>query len=131
MSNSDVGILFFILALVIALTIVYSVACYSAHIHMILREDKPYDFVGFKTFIFEFNRYKKDHKISYDKEVNGIFGEDRDDLYLCASIIRFNNKCMILYPISFFKYCLWTRKVLKESKDGMAKRNRIKGLFNN
>lgn len=112
--------------LLLALTFVYGFSCYVTHIHMNLREDKPYDWVKFKTFISTFNKYNKDGNLIFDKSLGGIFSENKGELYLHASIIRFDDKCMILYPIGFFRYWLWKRNLLKKKDRGS---NRVKGLF--
>lgn len=119
-----------ILGLWIFLIVVIAIplACYLAHIDVSLALNKPYDWVGFKTFLMEFDKFKDDQKLEFDKNYKSIFcyGDGYEDkkVYCHASVICFDNKCMILYPISFFRYWLWKLRLFKSNKS-----NRIRGLF--
>lgn len=112
--------------IVLFIGFVFYLASYLTHIQMNKNEKLPYDFVHFGTFIREFDRYKYVPTLQYNKEYKSIFLRQNDKriIYLHASIVKFNDKCMIFYPISWIKYCIWMRKNFKEGV-----RNRIKGLW--
>ena len=101
------------------------------------RQNLLYDYVDFNTFIEVFNEYfnrykdKPDIKIEhgfggspaffmYDKYYNRI-------IYLHASVVKFENRCMIFYPLSWIRYCIWMRQYKPVKK---KKINRVKGLYN-
>lgn len=96
-------------------------------------QNLPYDWCNFKTFLTEFYKRYETKDFEYDTKYKSIFLKTWDSeshnyihkIHLHASIIKFdNNKCMILYPWSYFKYCRWLKNY------GKAKRNkRNKGLF--
>ena len=105
-------------------------AKYSGHITMNKAQNLPYDWCDFKTFLTEFYKRFGTKDFEYNTTYKSIFLRTWDDkskkyihkIYLHASIIKFDdNKCMILYPWSYFKYCRWLKNY------GNAKRN--KGLF--
>lgn len=84
---------------------------YDTHIEMNKKEHLPYDFVIFDRFIEEFNKYKDNVDLEYNKLYNSWFLErPKRIVYIHAGIIIFNNKCMILYPISFLRFKLWEYK---------------------
>lgn len=89
-------------------------------------EKIPYDFVHFNTFMNVFEKYKYVPTLKYDKNFKSIFlkQDDKIIIYLHASIVKFNDKCMIFYPISWIRYCLWMKNNFKE-------KNRIIGLWKN
>lgn len=107
---------------------VLNLASYITHIQMNIQENLPYDFVHFRTFIQEFNKYQYSPSIEYNKNYKSIFirNDGTNILYLHASIVKFRDKCMIFYPISWIKYSLWLKKKFKKRKNG----NRVKGLWN-
>lgn len=100
-------------------------AYWSTHIYMNKGENLPYDWCGFKTFIKEFNKYKNHPELKinntsillYDKR------EYKSIVYLHADIIKFDDRCMILYPLSYMLYHIWKYNVIK------TKGNRQKGLW--
>ena len=79
----------------------------------------------------EFNKYRNHPKLKADEwggssillleEVGGGYNHT---VYLHASIIRFDNKCMILYPCSYLIYCIWKYNFNKK-----IRYNRQKGLW--
>ena len=113
----------FIDNLIIILTILFIfwfIISYTCHIEMNKRENLPYDYVNFDTFIKVFNEYFNKYKnnpgtkieygfdgwsafFMYDKDYNRI-------IYLHASIVKFENRCMIFYPLSWIRYCIWMRQ---------------------
>lgn len=95
-----------------------------SHVSMNLDERKPYDFVHFKTFLREFDKYKDDPNLEFGWNNKSIFlrKNGEDILYLHAGIVRINGKCMIFYPIDFIKYNVWMKKYNGN--------NRVKGLWN-
>lgn len=110
-------------------TILFS-ASYTAHIKMNINQNKPYGYVTFERFIKEFNKYKNDSRLEYDYNYKSIFLRYYDDkhvyhnyVYLCASIVMFEDKCMIFYPTDWLKYCQWMKKQFRN--------NKINGLWDN
>lgn len=95
----------------------YMTHIYMTHIEMNTSQNKPYDYVTFERFMKEFNKYKDDPRLEYDKSFKSIFlkywdGEHtyHNDVYLHASIVMFVDKCMIFYPVDWFKYCIWMKR---------------------
>lgn len=114
--------------LIFTVMIILFLDSYVTHIQMNIGQKKPYDYVTFDRFIKQFNVYKDDSRLEYDKDYNAIFLRYYDDkhvyyneVYLHASIVEFQNKCMIFYPIDWIKYCWWVKKQFCH--------NRIKGLW--
>lgn len=118
-----------IVLLALALILFFYLGCYwSTHVDMNLDEHLPYDFVTFKTFMKEFEKYKDDPNLQkYEWNGKSIFlrGVGEYIVYLHANIVKFNGKCMIFYPLDYIKYCLWMKKFNKKPK----KRYRVKGLW--
>lgn len=111
----------FISLLVIALAVglIVFFIDWVTHIHMVKGEYRPYDWCTFKTFMKEFDKYKN-HRGLYTEKYGdmSIFVEDGWKLivYLHANIIKFNDKCMILYPHSWLRYRIWKRNFTKVDK---------------
>ena len=121
-----IGILF---AFILVLFIFFS--NWLIHVSMNKDEKLPYDFVTFKTFLNEFEKYKDDPNLQkYECNEKSIFlMKDKKYLvYLHANIVKFNDKCMIFYPIDYIKYCLWMKKFNKKPKENYRV-NRVKGLW--
>lgn len=103
------------------------------HISMNLECKKPYDFVSFDTFIKEFNKYENDKDLDVEEWSSGksIFLYKWEDtnrvnvLYLHADIVEINGKCMIFYPLDYFKYIKWKKNFRRKP----YKDNRVKGLW--
>ena len=102
-------------------------AAYSSHIEMSKAQKLPYNWCDFKTFLAEFYKRYEAKGFEYDTRWNSIFLKTWDDnskdyihkIWLHAAVIRFDdNKCMILYPWSYFKYCRWLKNY------GNTKRNK-------
>lgn len=98
-------------------------ASYTTHIEMNINQNKPYGYVTFERFIKEFNKYKNDSRLKYDYDYKSIFLRYYNDEHVChnyvylhASIVMFEDKCMIFYPIDWFKYCWWMKKQFKHNK---------------
>lgn len=101
---------------------------WAIHVSMNKDEKLPYDFVTFKTFLKEFEKYKDDTDLQkYEHDGKSIFlMRDREYIvYLHANIVKFNGKCMIFYPIDYIKYCLWMKKFNKKPKVNY----RVKGIW--
>lgn len=103
---------------------------YLSHIGMNKDQNLPYDWCDFKTFLGEFYKRYDPKNLEYNTNYKSIFLETWDNeshcyihkIHLHASIIKFDNdKCMILYPWSYFKYCRWLKNYEKSK--------RSKGLF--
>lgn len=105
-----------------------TIVMWSIHVSMNIEQRLPYDFVTFKTFIREFNKYKTDPELDKSELFKGSIFLEKDKesiVYLHANIVKFNNKCMIFYPLDYFKYRKWKKNFRKES----YKNNRVKGLW--
>lgn len=117
-------ILVAIISIVCILTWLY--VYWGTHIEMNKEENLPYDYVTFKTFMREFEKYKDDSRLRIDPSYNSIF-LDRSIgdyiLYLHVGIVKINNKCMILYPLSYLRYKRWIKKFTTTHE-------RVKGLWN-
>ena len=93
---------------------------WSVHISMNKDQNKPYNWCSFKTFKKEFDKYKGNPKLyirkfdDYSIFVHGTYSSYI--VYLHASIIQFNGKCMILYPCSWLRYCIWKRNFAKSHR---------------
>lgn len=105
---------------------------WSVHISMNKYENKPYDWCTFKTFKKEFDKHKNNPKLKIEKFGDYsifIYGSCLNSiLYLHANIIRFDDKCMILYPCSWLRYRIWKRSFAK-SRLLKKEPHRQKGLF--
>lgn len=124
------GILLVVFLFIIMLFMTLFVASYMTHIEMSTGQHKPYDYVTFERFMKEFNKYKDDPRLEYNKSFKSIFlkyWNDKHtyhyDVYLHASIVMFDDKCMIFYPVDWFKYCIWMKKQFRP--------NRSRGMWNN
>ena len=120
---------FFILLCVIlfciyVLQFIIFISSYLTHIQMNRDQNLQYDYVNFKTFINVFNeymdRYKDNSNVNIKYGYHGspaVFMRMKYNcnyfIYLHASIVKFENKCMIFYPWSWIKYCIWIRKFTK------------------
>ena len=117
-----IKILFIIKSFLVAL-ISISLIIYSTHIIICRDQDLPYGYGTFKDFIREFNKYNNWKIESYNnwkiESYKGSFfgkGDDWERYYIHAGIIIFDGKTMILYPISYFKFKIWSKKKWKEMK---------------
>jgi hypothetical protein len=102
--------LLFLLVFALLIISVCLFASWKTHIDMNKGQNLPYDYVHFKTFIKEFEKYKDDPKLRSNGWKDSIFLQDsigNDILYLHASIVQINNKCMIFYPLSWWRYQRW------------------------
>lgn len=117
----------YILSFVAILAIVsLPLAEYWSHIEMNKAQKLPYDWCDFRTFLIEFYKRYGVKDFEYDIRYNSIFLRTWDDktknyihkIWLHASVIRFDdNKCMILYPWSYFKYCRWLKNYDKPKRN--------------
>lgn len=116
----------FILFAIIFVCFVCAFASYMTHIDMNKGQNLPYDYVSFNTFIREFDKYRYSLGLEHMENGESIFlkGDNGYVLYLHASIVKINGKCMIFYPIDWFRYCIWIKRFNK------PKGNRVKGLWN-
>ena len=123
-------VLFILLFVVVFYAGLWLAVDWTVHISISKYQGKPYDWCTFKTFMREFDKYKNHPKLkkgcSCDK--HSIFLREKafeHMVYLHASIIEFNGKCMILYPFSYIRYCIWKYNFTKHNR----KSNRQKGLW--
>lgn len=101
---------------------------WTIHVDMNKGEKLPYDFVTFNTFIREFEKYKNDpdlQKYQYDGKSIFLQKNGKFIVYLHADIVKFNDKCMIFYPLDYAIYCLWKKNFNKPPKDNY----RVKGMW--
>ena len=122
------GVLLFILLTVLIIAIILLATSWEIHISMNVNSGKPYDWCTFNTFMREFNKYKDDSRLeskNYFKDSIFLYDGFRHVVYLHASIIEFDEKCMILYPLSYIRYCIWKYNFTKHNH----KSNRQKGLW--
>ena len=115
-----------VLVILIWVSTGYLLINYATHVDMNKQEHCPYDFVKFSTFIKEFNKYKEDPQLEIWQSGSIFLRKDHQDVvYLHASIVKFNEKCMIFYPIGWAIYCMWKKRFIKKQKST----NRCKGLW--
>ena len=132
----EIFAIFLLIILIVILTgIIYFWICYSTHIYMNHKQNLPYDYVDFETFINVFNYYMDKYKDDPNIDIRYGFGGspaifmrmknnyDNYFIYLHADIVQFENKCMIFYPWSWIKYCIW----MKQFVNG----KRVNGLWKN
>lgn len=124
------GVLLVVFLFIIVLLVILFAASYITHVKMNTSQNKPYDYVTFERFMKEFNKYKDDTRLEYDKSFKSIFlrywdNEHiyRTDVYLHASIVMFMDKCMIFYPVDWIRYCKWVKRQFRPY--------RIRGMWNN
>ncbi len=124
--------LIFVLLFIVTVGFIGWMIDWSVHISMNKDESKPYDWCTFKTFKKEFDKYINNPKLYIKKYGDYSIFLDGTGLnrivYLHASIIRFNDKCMILYPYSWLRYLVWKRNFTK-SRIPIKESYRYKGLF--
>lgn len=122
--------LIFILLFVVVVGFVAWMIDWSVHISMNKGENKPYDWCTFKTFKREFDKHKNNPKLKIENFGDYsifIYGSYLSRIvYLHANIIRFDDRCMILYPCSWLRYRIWKRSF---AKSRIPKSYRQKGLF--
>ena len=107
------------IGIILAISFILFLADYLTHISMCKNQDLPYGYGTFKDFIREFNKYNNWIVKSY--EGSFFSGQEKNiDEWLKyrihADTITFDGKTMILYPISYFKFKIWSRKKWKEMK---------------
>ncbi len=121
-------ILFLVFPIIFIL--ILAVSEYLTHVSMNKDQKLPYDWCNFKTFLTEFYKRYDKKDFEFDTKYKSIFLKTWDSesrsyihkIYLHASIVKFDdNKCMILYPWSYYKYCRWLKNY--------GKSNRVKKLF--
>ena len=98
---------------------------WTTHIHMNKFRNKPYNWCTFKMFTKEFDKYKDNPELekgAFNGESIFLYEGYRPIVYLHASIIEFEGKCMILYPISYLRYGIWKYRFNKSA-------NRQKNLW--
>ena len=126
--------LIYVLSTIVVMGLIAWIIDWSVHISMIKDEDKPYDWCTFRTFKKEFDKYKNNPQLHIEKFSDySIFVKGMNlnyIVYLHANIIKFNDKCMILYPFSWLRYRIWKRNFAK-SRNSSKVSNRQVGLFNN
>ena len=92
-----------VIALIVSWLIVFWVD-YSSHVSSTKEKKCKYDYVTFDTFMRVFNKYVD--KISFNNSRFSCY----PDVYVDEDIIKFGDKCMILYPIDYIKFKWWIRK---------------------
>lgn len=122
---------YIIVILIIVIIFITLCSSYIVHVQMNLDEHKEYDFVHFNTFLKEFKKYENDPDLEHGYNEKSIFLRKYDEnknrkeiLHLHASIVKINDKCMIFYPLDWFKYCKWMKQFMSKSNS-----NRVKGLW--
>ena len=116
-------VLLVMISFILIICFVGFIFSWSVHISRNKDTGRPYDWCTFDTFIKEFNKYINNPNLEI--RANSIFlykSYLECDVYLHASIIKFDEKCMILYPLSWIKYCIWKNSFTKYY-------NRCKGLW--
>ena len=119
-----IGITIFVLVFVLVISLIYFMISWATHIDMNKMHEMPYDWVSFKTFMEEFKKYESHPDLDIDNRFKGsIFLYDgwRHVVYLHASIVEFNGSCMIFYPLSYLRYCLWKHRLVSRRRKGMRK----------
>lgn len=99
------------------------------HLSMTKEQRVPYDIVTFDRFLEEFNKYKDDERLEYNKKYNSfvLYGKNLEkilDIDIHASIIMFNNKCMIIRYRDWHKFVKWEKENKKKYGYG-----RVVGLW--
>ena len=121
--------IFILLGIAGAVTLIVFSVMWSVHIEMNKENGMPYDWCTFKRFKKEFDKYRNHPQLekgAFGGESIFLYGANCSHIvYLHASIIEFNGKCMILYPHSYFWYCIWKWYFNKERK----RTNKQKGLW--
>lgn len=120
------ALIFMAFVLFIVFTIIFMVE-WKVHIDMNKETNSPYDWCTFKTFIKEFNKYKDHPDLNSEYFEDSLFLDNKDGgyaVYLHADIIKFNGKCMILYPHSYLMYRIWKYNFTKKHNS-----NRVKDLW--
>ena len=102
-------LLFLITTIVFIILISLYLACYLTHISQSFRGSKWNKYGNYFDFVRQFRKFD-------DWENSTIFkysffgkGELHDNYYIHASIFRFDDKGMILDPMSFLAVCVFLR----------------------
>lgn len=114
----------FVLVFVLVISLIWFVSSWATHIDMNKMHKMPYDWVSFKTFIKEFKKYEAHLNLDIDKRFKGsifLYDNLRRVVYLHASIVEFNGRCMIFYPLSYLRYCLWKHNFIGHRRKGIRK----------
>lgn len=109
---------------------VLSIFCadWASHISMNKDRNKPYGWGNYNQFVEEFNKYK--NWTIQTPFSNSFFGEiitsayrTKDTrYYIHAGIVIFDDKCMNLYPLSYFR----AKRFLKKEYEKKLYSNRTK-----
>jgi len=104
--------MFILFVTIVTVLIIYYISNYISHVVMSLTEGTDFGFSNFLKFLKYFKAYK-DWKVNEDwVDIYHFFGNKiifHCDYQIYAGIIKFNNKCMILDPISFILFDIWKR----------------------
>ncbi|BDR74246.1 hypothetical protein K144316041_p20850 (plasmid) [Clostridium tetani] len=114
-----IKILLFIIGTILTVLIVVFLIDYLTHISLCKDQDLPYGYGTFKDFIREFNKYNNWTVKSYEGSFFSGQEKNIDEwprYRIHNSIIMFDGKIMILYPISYFKFKVWGKKKWKQMK---------------
>lgn len=107
------------IVVITSILLVYFMA-WIVHYTMCTDACSQYEYATFKQFMNTFNECEGSFK--YDKSFpNSIFIEKqnnkyKDECFIHASIIKFDNKGMIIKPYEYWKFLLWKHQYLKDYK---------------
>ncbi len=93
-----------IISAILLFSITIFLVFYSTHISMNKNREYIYGYANFKTFLKEFNKktWIREARWPYS-----YFTKEYDSNKIHASIIQFDNKGMILYPLSYIRFSIW------------------------
>lgn len=125
--------MFIIICILIELLFIFVISndfiiSYITHVTLSMEENEEYEWMSFKTFLTKFEKYKNNQNMKYgykyyNETYPGIFLQDceneefKEKVHLFASIIKIDERCIILYPISWYRYCKWLKKMMIENEN--------------
>jgi hypothetical protein len=102
------GIIAIIIILLSAFLVIFF-ASWDIHRDMTISNTDSWGYATFKVFKVFFDKFDWDRDISYPESYFGK-EDDYNKNKIHASIIKFNNKGMVLYPWSYIRFSYWLKK---------------------
>lgn len=99
---------------------------YMAHIFETLFERKSYDWVTFSSFIKVYQKYREKYRLDdskYSRRIRLTENFNYTVAQLDLKLVKFSDCCMIFYPLSYLRYCIWLTKIT------FSMSKRVKGLW--
>lgn len=108
-------VIFIVVIMLIIVALIMAYVDWSTHLDMTISESKHFKYGNYSKFIQQFESYTKWIPDYNHKSFFGL-GTEHSSFYIHASIFKFNDKGMLLRPISYFKVKWYINSQLKKYK---------------